>query len=68
MNYQIVWNSFDGKLALTACGLVLFEKNGQWYSTNSPKYLRRVELLREAEATEQSIENRRNRKQKDTRR
>lgn len=56
MNYQIVWNSFDGRLALTACGLVLFVKNGQWYSTNSPKYLRRVELMREAEATEHGIE------------
>jgi hypothetical protein len=62
MQYQVIWHSFDGKFALTACGLVLFKKGGQWYSTNSPKYLRRVELLREAEATEQGIEDRRNRR------
>ena len=62
MTHKIVWHSFDGKLALTATNLVLIYKHGQWYHTDSPRWLQKVELMREAEATEQGIENRRNRR------
>jgi hypothetical protein len=56
MNHKIVWHSFDGKLALTAENLVLIYKQGKWYHTDSPRWLHKVELMREAEATEQGIE------------
>lgn len=62
MQHKVIWHSFDGKLALTAANLVLIYKEGKWYHTDSPRWLQRVEFLREAEETEKAIERRRNRR------
>ncbi len=56
MTHKIIWHSFDGKLALTAENLVLVYKNDRWYHTDSPRWLEKVRLQREDEATERGIE------------